>query len=61
MTRLTSADIKTLNIANGTFSIQTHEARWFSSKGKFSFEYGGMGNAKLFLYALERLAGYTFS
>lgn len=60
-TRLSQEDIKSLSIANGTFSIHTHEARWFSSKGKFGFEYGGMGNAKLFLFALERLAGYTFS
>lgn len=61
VTKLTREDIKSLNIANGSFSIQTHEARWFSSKGKFTFEYGGMGNAKLFLFALERLAGYTFT
>ncbi len=61
VTKLTSEDIKSLSIANGSFSVRTHEARWFSSKGKFSFEYGGMGNAKLFLFAVERLAGYTFS
>ncbi len=60
-TRLTPEDIKTLSIANGSFTIHTKEARWFSSKGKFGFEYGGMGNAKLFLFSLERLAGYTFS
>ena len=60
-TRLTTDDIKTLSLANGSFTIHTKEARWFSSKGKFGFEYGGMGNAKLFLFALERLAGYSFS
>ena len=60
-TRLTPDDIKTVSLANGSFTIHTKEARWFSSKGKFGFEYGGMGNAKLFLFALERLAGYTFS
>lgn len=60
-TRLTPDDIKTLSLSNGSFTIHTKEARWFSSKGKFGFEYGGMGNAKLFLFALERLAGYSFS
>ncbi len=60
-TRITPDDIKTLSLANGSFTIHTKEARWFSSKGKFGFEYGGMGNAKLFLFALERLAGYSFS
>lgn len=60
-TRITPDDIKSLSLANGSFTIHTKEARWFSSKGKFEFEYGGMGNAKLFLFALERLAGYTFS
>ena len=60
-TRITPEDIKTLSLANGSFTIHTKEARWFSSKGKFGFEYGGMGNAKLFLFALERLAGYSFS
>ncbi len=60
-TRLTPEDIKTLSLADGSFTIHTREARWFSRKGKFGFEYGGMGNAKLFLFALERLAGYSFS
>lgn len=59
-TRVTPDDIKSLTINSGTFAVHTHEARWFSSKGKFTFEYSGMGNAKLFLFALERLAGYTF-
>lgn len=58
--RLTPEDIKNINIAQGTFQIDTHDARWFSSKGKFRFNYGAMANAQLFLYSLERLLGYQF-
>lgn len=58
--RLTTADIESVKIAGGTFSIRTHDARWFSSKGKFSFQYGAMSNASLFLRALDVLMGYRF-
>ena len=59
--RVTRADIKTLTVHDGTFEIETHDARWFSRKGRFQFEYGSMGNARLFLHALEHLAGYVFN
>ncbi len=61
VTRLTPNDIKNLSLANGHFSIHTHNTRWFSSQGKFEFDYSTLSNARVFLLALERLVGYTFS
>ncbi len=58
--RVTPAEIAKLNLNQGTFSIKTHDAGWFSSQGKFSFSYANMANARLFLIALERLCGYRF-
>jgi hypothetical protein len=59
-TRVESEQIKTLQVSGGTFQIDTHDARWFGSKGKFRFEYGAMANAHVFLMALETLAGFDF-
>jgi hypothetical protein len=58
--RITREDIKNVSISQGTFHIDTHDARWFSSKGKFRFNYGAMANAQLFLYSLQTLLGYSF-
>jgi len=52
--RCEAGDIKSIQLQNGQFSIQHRDARWFSSKGKFSFPYGEMGNARVFLFAVER-------
>ncbi|CAK9002499.1 Uncharacterized protein SCF082_LOCUS7371 [Durusdinium trenchii] len=59
-TRVEAADIKELSISDGTFNIKTHDAKWFGSKGKYRFNYGRMGNAKLFVFSLERLLGVRF-
>jgi hypothetical protein len=59
-TRLTQADIKSVSINNGWFYLTTHDAKWFSSKGKFSFAYGEISNAQMFLICLEKLMGYSF-
>ena len=56
--RVTPDQIASLNLSNGQFSIKAHDAGWFGSKGKFSFSYGSMANARLFLFALDRLFGY---
>jgi len=52
--RCEAADIKSINLNQGTFSIQHRDAKWYSSKGKFSFPYGAMPNARLFLLVLDR-------
>ena len=59
-TRVEREDIKLLTISEGQFRIHSHDARWMSSKGKFHFEYGSMANARVFLMAVETLAGFTF-
>ncbi len=53
-------EIKKLNVSSGTFTIHTNDAGWFGSTGKFSFNYGQLGNASMFIFALERLLGYEF-
>lgn len=58
--RLEPKDIASLSINSGTFAIKTHDAKWFSRKGKFSFDYAKMSNAQMFLRALEALLGYQF-
>jgi hypothetical protein len=59
--RVPVSEMKDISINQGWFSFKTNEARMFSSKGKFSFQYGQMGNAKLFLMCLDRLAGIRWS
>ncbi len=59
--RVPAHAIKSLSINNGVFVIHTNEAKWFSSKGKFSFNYGNLANAGMFIFSLERLLGYDFS
>ena len=59
--RINAEEIKTLNLSDGRFVIHSKDAKWFSRAGKFSFQYGKMANAQLFLYAMEKLSGFTFS
>jgi hypothetical protein len=59
--RLETSAIKTFTIANGTFKIKDADARLFSQKGKFSFEYAHIANARLFLLCLDTLAGLKIS
>ncbi len=58
--RIHAEEIKSLNLADGRFTIHHKDAKWFSSKGKFSFPYATMANAQLFLIAMEKLAGFQF-
>lgn len=55
--RLETMDVKSISIERGHFRIIHKDASWFGRRGKFSFEYRKMANAKLFLLAVERLAG----
>jgi hypothetical protein len=56
------ADIAQVSINQGTFTIKRKDAKvgWFSSNGVFSFQYGRMANAKVFLFSLDKLAGFRF-
>jgi hypothetical protein len=59
--RLTPAEIKSVSLHQGVFQVCSTDARWFSSRGKFSFDYSHMANGRLFLVAVERLIGYRLA
>ena len=52
--RCEAHEIKVISLNNGTFSIHHMDARWYSSKGKFTFPYAQLANARLFLLTLDR-------
>lgn len=56
-----AADIAKVSVADGVFTIKLRNASdgWFSSSGIFSFTYGTMANAQVFLLALDELLGLT--
>jgi hypothetical protein len=55
--RVAVADMKDISLASGVFQFKHKDARWWSGKGKYSFTYANIPNARLFLVYLERLAG----
>jgi hypothetical protein len=59
--RITTDEIKKLTLDQGHFHIHHKDAKWFSRKGKFDFPYAQMANARLFLFAIEKLCGYRFN
>lgn|GEM_PF-3966971 len=56
---LTPKDVKSIGITEGRFLIQTHEARWFRSRGKHEFLCATIGNLSLFLKLLGKIGGFT--
>ncbi len=50
-------DMKQISLGQGFFKFAHQDSRWWSGKGKFSFSYAGLPNAKLFLYCLKQLTG----
>ena len=58
--RVEKAEIAKVTLGNGVFAFQHTDAKWFSRSGKFSFNYGAMGNAQVFLFALDKLMGYRW-
>jgi len=59
--RLTQDEIASVSLNNGQFSFKHKDAKWYSRQGKYSFPYGEMANAKVFLLVLEKLMGYRWS
>ena len=59
--RVTTDEIASVSLENGTFSFKHQDARWFSRAGKYSFPYGKMANARVFIVALDKLMGYRWS
>jgi hypothetical protein len=58
--RVEGEALKHISISGGQFSFKTGDAKWYSGKGKFSFSYANMSNARLFLVVLNSLLGVTF-
>ena len=59
--RVTKDDIAKVTLSDGTFAFQHKDTKWFSSAGKYSFQYGQMANARFFLMALDKLMGYRWN
>jgi hypothetical protein len=55
------ADIRDVKLASGTMTFYHNDAKWFSSRGKYSLEYGQLTNARVFLLMLDKLMGYRFA
>ncbi|MGD1908688.1 MAG: hypothetical protein ACFB0C_22260 [Leptolyngbyaceae cyanobacterium] len=51
------SDMRDIKLHSGRFQFKHQDARWWSGKGKYSFAYSSMPNAKLFLMCLDQLAG----
>jgi hypothetical protein len=60
--KLHADDIEKMNIGNGVISIWEVGAKegWFTNSGIHQFMYADLGNARFFLYALEKLVGIRF-
>jgi hypothetical protein len=58
--RLTRDDIASVSLGNGVFQFKHKDAKWYSLSGKYSFPYGEMANARVFLLALDKLMGYAW-
>ncbi len=43
-------------LGSGTFQFKHQDAKWWSGKGKYSFEYANIPNARVFLICLKDLA-----
>ncbi len=59
--RLTKEDIASVSLGSGRFQFKHKDAKWYSLSGKYSFQYGNMANARVFLLALEKLMGYRWN
>jgi hypothetical protein len=59
--RLTREDIASVSLGRGTFQFKHKDAKWYSLSGRYSFQYGSMANARVFLLALEKLMGYRWN
>ncbi len=55
--RVDVADMKDIRLGSGVFQFKHKDSTWWSGKGKYSFAYGNIPNARLFLICLDRLTG----
>ncbi|NJK30058.1 MAG: hypothetical protein HC940_07845 [Acaryochloris sp. SU_5_25] len=55
--RVDVADMKDIRLGSGVFQFKHKGTTWWSGKGKYSFAYSNLPNARLFLICLDRLTG----
>jgi hypothetical protein len=55
--RVAVKDMKDITLGGGVFQFKHKDAKFWSGKGKYSFTYSNIPNARLFLVVLERLTG----
>jgi hypothetical protein len=60
MQRAAVEDMRDMRLGAGQFHFTHKDARWWSGKGKYSFTYSTIPNARLFLICMRTLAGITF-
>lgn len=58
--RVMVTDMRDISLGSGTFGFKHQDARWWSGKGKYSFEYANIPNARVFLICLSELAGISW-
>jgi hypothetical protein len=54
--RVMRSEMQDISLGSGTFQFKHQDSRWWSGKGKFSFEYGNIPNARIFMICLKELA-----
>lgn len=59
--RVMVADMRDILLGSGTFQFKHQDSRWWSGKGKYSFEYANIPNARVFLICLNELAGISWN
>ena len=59
--RVMGNDMKDITLGSGIFRFNHKDAKWWSGKGKYSFNYAKIPNAKLFLLCLDKLMGIRWN
>ena len=54
--RVMRSEMQNITLGSGIFQFKHQDSRWWSGKGKFSFEYGNIPNARIFMICLKELA-----
>jgi hypothetical protein len=55
------ADMRKISLNNGMFYFEHKDSTWWQGKGKYSFAYGTLPNARAFLICLDKLAGIRWN
>ena len=59
--RVMRSEMQDITLGSGTFQFKHQDSRWWSGKGKFSFEYGNIPNARIFMICLKELADISWT